>query len=394
MPPSDTPEVQKRKKEIVTSYLSNARYVGGRDKLFEFIRYDHSDISRRDIARILATDVVHETHKPLNKRTTMKQIIVRGPAIQGQADLIDMQKMSGANRNVRYLLTYVDIFSKYSQIRALKNKTTIAVTAAMKDILDDMPASWRPRTLQLDNGAEFKQHFEDMLSTYGIKKIHSLAYSPATQGSVERYNRQVKSAIFSLMDRNKTSSYLEYLEPLIENFNTSIHGTTGYRPLDIMESMPLSDEMISFIQDRMRTRVKHTVQGESLFDVGDIVRVALTTEAAVRRDKFRKKISANWSTGVFEVYSVSEPTTAGTQRQYLLKNLETNRKSIKRYWAFQLQNATIPESESESESEDDNDEILNDPQPVRPRVEPHDRPSRVRAPSAAQLNNIVANSYW
>jgi transposase InsO family protein len=298
-----------------------------------------------------------------------------------------MQTLAGFNKGTRYLLTYIDIFSKYFQVRAIKNKTTVVVTAALKDILDNMPASWRPKTLQSDNGSEFKNYFESMLHDRGIKTIHSLAYSPQSQGSVERVNRLLKSAIFALMDRNKTKQYLQYLEPLAENFNTSQHGTTGYKPLDIMNSMPLSDQMIEHIQDRMRTRIKHTVQSDREYEVGDIVRVALTTEAAIRRDKFRKRIKANWSTGVFEIYSISDPVTAGTQKQYLLKNLTTNRKSIKRYWNYQLQPATIPDEEIQEEeiNYEDEEDLVPERIPPHPLI----RVPRSRELSAQALRNIA-----
>ena len=387
----NTPEEWAEKEKTVLEYLNDPRTTGGRDRLYGHLRTNGENISRREVAQVLADDVVTQIHKPLNKRSTMKQIIVRGPAVQAQVDLVDMQKLSGFNKGVRYLLTYVDIFSKYCQVRTLKNKTAIAVTDAMKDILEDMPAKYRPRTIQADNGSEFQTVFEAALQKRGIKTIHSLAYSPSTQGSIERFNRTIKSAIFTLMDRQKTKDYIQFLNPLIDNFNSTKHGTTGYTPMELMTHMPLHEDLIKEIQSRMRTKIKHTVQSDYMYEVGDLVRVALTTDAAVRRDKFRKRIKANWSSDVFEIYSISTPVTAGTQPQYLLKNLTTNRKSIRRYWNFQLEPSSMPESDSDSELDED---VPATERVIAPVIPARSKTTRVRAPSAAAMENIIASSYW
>ena len=344
-------ELWDQKKEIIQAYLEDPRTTGGRDRLYGNIREDHPSISRRDVARVLAEDPTHQIHRPLNKRITSRPIIVDGPARTAQVDLIDVQKLAGKNGGVRYLMTYIDLFSKWAAVVPLKNKTIIAVTAGMKKLLDDLPEAWRPNLLQSDRGPEFGKTFEDALHARKIKTIHSAAYSPQTQGAIERFNRTLKSAMFELMTRKQDTRYIDYIPALVENFNGTKHGTTGFKPSEIMESMPLSDEAIALVHERMRTKIKRSTQHETTFEVDDFVRVAVTTESAVRKtERFRKKISANWSREVFQVYAVSEPESAATQPQYLLKNLSTNRKSKKRYFGYQLQRTspttvtTVPRS--------------------------------------------------
>ena len=161
--------------------------------------------------------------------------------------------------------------------------------------------------------------------------------------------------------------------------------------MELMTHIPLHDDLIKEIQSRMRTKIKHTVQSDYMYEVGDLVRVALTTDAAVRRDKFRKRIKANWSSDVFEIYSISTPVTAGTQPQYLLKNLTTNRKSIRRYWNFQLEPSSMPESDSDSELDED---VPAAERVIAPVIPARSKTTRVRAPSAAAMENIIASSYW
>ena len=70
-----------------------------------------------------------------------------------QADLIDMQKFDG----VTFLLTIIDIFTKYAIVIPLSNKSSITVSKAFFDLFSNMEESHYslPLFLQTDNGPEF-----------------------------------------------------------------------------------------------------------------------------------------------------------------------------------------------------------------------------------------------
>ncbi|XP_044013993.1 uncharacterized protein LOC122856383 [Aphidius gifuensis] len=53
-----------------------------------------------------------------------------------QANLVDMQAYTSVNRNYKYFLTIIDIFSKFAWAIPRKSKTGKDVTAAMKSVLD------------------------------------------------------------------------------------------------------------------------------------------------------------------------------------------------------------------------------------------------------------------
>jgi hypothetical protein len=86
------------------------------------------------------------------------------------------------------------------------------------------------------------------------------------------------------------------------------------------------------------------------------------------------------------VYSISQPTTAGTQPQYLLKNLQTNRRSTKRYWAYQLQDATNADQEEDDVVEEEDGET-DEPAAVPIPIPPRQQPQRERAPTSRVLSN-------
>ena len=53
------------------------------------------------------------------------------------ADLVDMQAFSKFNRGLKYLLTVIDVFSKYGWLIPLKDKTGKSVASALKTIFEE-----------------------------------------------------------------------------------------------------------------------------------------------------------------------------------------------------------------------------------------------------------------
>jgi len=64
-----------------------------------------------------------------------------------------MQAFSKFNRGVRYLLTVIDVFSKYDWMLPLKDKTGKSVEDAFKEIF--IKSKRKPEKLWTDKGREF-----------------------------------------------------------------------------------------------------------------------------------------------------------------------------------------------------------------------------------------------
>jgi len=75
-----------------------------------------------------------ELHKPIIKNFPKRKVYVNGIDKIWAADLVEMQTFSKSNRGVRYLLTVIDVFSKYGWMLLLKDKTGKSVTDAFKEI--------------------------------------------------------------------------------------------------------------------------------------------------------------------------------------------------------------------------------------------------------------------
>ena len=64
-----------------------------------------------------------------------------------------MQLISKFNKRICFLLSAIDIFSKYTWVISVKNKKGIAITTAFQKILDE--SNCKPNKIWVDNGSEF-----------------------------------------------------------------------------------------------------------------------------------------------------------------------------------------------------------------------------------------------
>ena len=92
-------------------------------------------------------------HCPRRQRFPRSKTVV-GPSLDHtwQADLVEMQdpKLVHNNRHTRYLLTVIDVLSKYACVVGLKSKRGTAMSDALHHLLEKEPTQHWPVKLQTD----------------------------------------------------------------------------------------------------------------------------------------------------------------------------------------------------------------------------------------------------
>ena len=76
--------------------------------------------------------LANELHKPIIRKFKTRKVIVNHINDIWSADLVEMQKLSKWNKGFKYILTIIDVFSKYAWAIPLKSKTGASITDAFK----------------------------------------------------------------------------------------------------------------------------------------------------------------------------------------------------------------------------------------------------------------------
>lgn len=268
-------------------------------KLYKACRLENPHVTYQNVKDWLAGERVYSLHKPTRRTFKRNKSIVSRVDEQWQADLVDMQPFRSSNRGCSYLLTVIDMFSKYAFVVPLKNKSGATLKVAFKDIFSEGRV---PEKLQTDQGTEFEN------STVGIY-LHSMGVRQfATRNRqikcavVERFNRTLKGRIYKYMTANGTEEYLDVLDDIVESYNKTRHGVTKMRPIDVdLDDLDDRDRVFknTYGFTNLRELILHQVQRNKTIvpelHPGDLVRISKL------RATFQRGFKPSWSDALYKV---------------------------------------------------------------------------------------------
>ena len=143
--------------------------------------------------------LANELHKPIRKNFPRRKVKAFTPNQIWAADLVEMIPYSRENKGFKYLLTVIDVFSKYGWIVPLKTKTGAEVTAAFKKLFKEAV----PAKLWTDAGKEFwNSNMKKLLEENDVKlyKTHNELKSCV----VERWNKTIKTDMWKYFTANNS----------------------------------------------------------------------------------------------------------------------------------------------------------------------------------------------
>ena len=100
-----------------------------------------------------------ELHKPIIRKLKKRKVYSGFKDNIWGADLADMQLISKFNKEFRFLLCVIDIFSKYAWVVPVKDNKGVSIINAFQKVLDK--SDHKPNKILVDKGSEFcKSYFK------------------------------------------------------------------------------------------------------------------------------------------------------------------------------------------------------------------------------------------
>ena len=244
-----------------------------------------------------------ELHKSKRKNYTRRKIIVNHIDEIFAADLVEMQKFAKLNKGYRYLLTCIDIFSKFSWVIPLKDKKGITIKNALEKIFNKR----KPKFLWTDKGTEFyNKQVQDLLNENNIK-LYSTNNSEIKSAVVERFNRTFKNMMYKKFTENNNTIFYNILDELVNNYNNKYHSTIKMSPIE--GSKKINEKKIKNIYNFEKTKKL------GKFKIGDRVRISL------EKNIFEKGYETNWTQEIFVIYDIKYSNVP----YYYLKDLNNEK---------------------------------------------------------------------
>lgn len=230
----------------------------------------------------------------MRRNFVRRRIIVGGIDHQFQADLIDVRNLKKDNDGFVYLLTCIDVLSKYAWVVPLKNKTGPSLVEAFEHIFAQ---GRKPFRLHTDRGTEFrKKIFQHFLKEKGVD-IFVTQNEDIKASIVKRFNRTLKEKMWRCFTKKNNLRYVEVLQQMVRAYNRSYHRSIKKAPADVYTTNQEEVWQTLYGQppdtfNKQRAKLK----------VGDRVRISKA------RRTFKKGYLLSWTEELFTISRLKKTT--------------------------------------------------------------------------------------
>ena len=220
-----------------------------------------------------------ERHKPIIRKFNKRKVYSQFKDNIWGVDLADMQSLSRKNKDIKYLLCAIDLYSKYAFVIPLKDKKGISIVNAFNKIIKQ--SNRKPNKIWVDQGGEFYNVFEKWLSDNDINMYST--YNEGKSVVAERFIRTLKNKLYKHMEATGKNVYYDVLDDVVNKYNNTKHSTIKMKPIDVK-----------------RVYIDEHNEKDSRFKVGDRVRISKF------KNIFAKGYAPNWSSEIFVVDKIND----------------------------------------------------------------------------------------
>jgi hypothetical protein len=135
-----------------------------------------------------------------------------------QADLIDISLLAKKNNNYKWILSVIDVQSRYAWAFPCKKKDPAEILRWLKKVNKELNIS----TITVDDGSEFKSVVKKWANQNGFE-IWIANPKQNTKGRtalVENFNRIILRILFKYMRSNNIFNWSNVLQEVVNNYNS------------------------------------------------------------------------------------------------------------------------------------------------------------------------------
>ena len=225
-----------------------------------------------------------EIHKPIRHKFPRRKVMVSGIDSIWASDLVEMNP----ERGYKYILTIVDVFSKFGWAIPLKSKTGIEMAEAFEKILKESDRV--PKKIWSDKGKEYyNKIFLKFLKDHNVE-LYSVE-SEIKCSVAERFNRTLKEMMYRKFTELESTKWVKLLPELVDEYNHRVHHTIKMTPIE--GSKKESEEQIQRDVFSISPSVK-----KPRYKVGDFVRIYKY------KNLFEKGYIGRWTKEVFQISKI------------------------------------------------------------------------------------------
>ena len=209
-----------------------------------------TSMSKKDIKSWLAKQALWQVHIPSPKEINHPHYDVTKPNEQHQFDLLYMPHNLFDGNTYKYILTGIDVASRYKVARPLRTKKLSKVAFVLEAIYKKGGVFKYPKVFQCDNGSEFKNEVTKLLEKDNVDIRRSTTkYKHTHTAFIEAFNKELAKLLFKPMDAQELQDPEKVSTIWVKNLNKTMNkmsntksSMTGMKPKDAikLDTIPLN----------------------------------------------------------------------------------------------------------------------------------------------------------
>ena len=179
-----------------------------------------TSMPRKDIKSWIAKQALSQVHIPPPKVINHPHYDVTKPNQQHQFDLLYMPHNLFEGNRYKYILTGVDIASRYKFARPLITKRSSKVAFVLEAIYKKGGVFKYPKVFQSDNGSEFKDEVTKLLEKHNVDiQRATTKYKHIHAVFVEAFKKELTKLLFKPMDAQELQDSEKVSTIWVKNLN-------------------------------------------------------------------------------------------------------------------------------------------------------------------------------
>lgn len=285
---------------------SNPGAYSSVNKLYRAAKIKNPNIRLKDVKNWLEGELTYTLHFPRRTHFKRNKILVEHVDEQWESDLVDMQEFSKYNEGHKYIITIIDVLSKYAWAIAIKDKRGNTVMNSFEKVFKER----MPQYIRTDRGTEYlNKNVLAYFKELGVKHFTS-KNDDIKCAIVERFNRTLKGKMFKYFTYSGKHRYIDELKNLVDSYNNSIHRSIKMKPIDVNSQNEKKAFKNLYGVETYRDAIRERNVKPKHIE-GDKIRLKY------KNDPFYKGFYPNWTD---HIYTITKVINANEKPYYHIKD--------------------------------------------------------------------------
>ena len=256
----------------IETYYKEYNYPSS-NKLYKIMKSEGQKVTLKEIKDFINNQTEKELYKKPTKTKGEGHIVAFQPNEFWQMDIFDMSQYYRKNKNYKYILCCIDVFTRKAFIYPMKNKNIESTTEALQEIIKK---NGTPRYILSDNDKSFLgNQFQNLIDKYEIAHNTNILNDHKALGIVDRMALTLKTILNQMFIKNKNTNWIDHIDDVIRKYNNTPHNSLlDYKPNEVEKKEEEKNEIeeLNIIKNEKNREIR---KKKSLFNVGEPVRIKI-----------------------------------------------------------------------------------------------------------------------